>query len=427
MDKNSIDMTQEIASRDRCDWSALSNWLPNPDPVLKKLGRDITIYKDLLSDPHVRGCVKNRKAGVLKLNWSIDRERSRSPQAEILEKLFQSFNMTAIISEMLDAAQFGFQPVEVMWAEKNGFLLPVNLIGKPPEWFNFEPYKNDLRLRTKINLFPGEEVPPMKFLIPRQERTYQNPYGFPDLSCCFWPVTFKRGGMKFWVRFIEKYGMPWPVGKTPRSEDPKESEQLLENLEKMVQDGIAVIPDDSSVEFLSTKTTIGSTLYRDFLQDCNAEISLVQLGHEGSTQSTPGKLGQNKTALAVREDIVNADKKIVEAAFNMLIGWIWELNFTGDKPVFSLWAEEDVDMAQSERDQILWRTGLKFKKEYFIRNYGYAEDEIVVGPAPAPQSGGATFAETTGATVNYGSLPFKEAIDYLKNKINMVLIRHFLL
>ena len=157
MDKNSIDMTQEIASRDRCDWSALSNWLPNPDPVLKKLGRDITIYKDLLSDPHVRGCVKNRKAGVLKLNWSIDRERSRSPQAEILEKLFQSFNMTAIISEMLDAAQFGFQPVEVMWAEKNGFLLPVNLIGKPPEWFNFEPYKNDLRLRTKINLFPGEE------------------------------------------------------------------------------------------------------------------------------------------------------------------------------------------------------------------------------------------------------------------------------
>lgn len=33
---------------------------------------------------------------------------------------------------------------------------------------------------------------------------------------CFWPVAFKKGGMKFWLRFAEKFGSPWVIGKHPR-------------------------------------------------------------------------------------------------------------------------------------------------------------------------------------------------------------------
>uniref|UniRef100_UPI00356B69DC phage portal protein family protein n=1 Tax=Escherichia coli TaxID=562 RepID=UPI00356B69DC len=40
----------------------------------------------------------------------------------------------------------------------------------------------------------GELLSPSKFVVPAQDASYDNPYGFPDLSMCFWPVAFKKGG-----------------------------------------------------------------------------------------------------------------------------------------------------------------------------------------------------------------------------------------
>jgi hypothetical protein len=64
-------------------------------------------------------------------------------------------------------------------------------VGKPPEWFQFDN-DNLLRFRAKDAGLEGEPVPLNKFVVPRQDATYDNPYGFPDLSMCFWPVTFKK-------------------------------------------------------------------------------------------------------------------------------------------------------------------------------------------------------------------------------------------
>ena len=83
-------ITEEIATRKRAlNFYSLANILPDPDIVLKKQGKDIRIYKELLCDPHVFACTQSRKAGVLSLDWEINRGLDKDQNAEEIEKLLK--------------------------------------------------------------------------------------------------------------------------------------------------------------------------------------------------------------------------------------------------------------------------------------------------------------------------------------------------
>jgi phage gp29-like protein len=384
---NPAGFSAQLATRERTCFVFYGMYLPNPDLVLRAIGRNIDIYHEIQINPYVRGAVKNRRAGVLSLDWQIDRGKAPSRHADSIEKLFRDINIQSLISELLWATQFGYQPAEIMWGKVGNFIMPDQIVGKPPEWFLFGN-DDELRLRTIENFAYGMPVPEKKFLLARQESTYQNPYGVADSSACFWPVSFMKGDLTFWVRFLEKFGMAKIIGKHPRGTDPVEVDEQIDKLDKLVQDGVASIPDDSSVEILEDKgKNASSSAYRDLLNECKNEISVVQLGHEAGFQSTPGKLGRGKMANEVRQDIIDADKKIIESVFNeQLIPWIWDMNFdgTGDRPVFSMYSENAINyQSNSSRDVNLSQIEVKFKKEYYMGNYGMKVDEFEVGPVSA--------------------------------------------
>ena len=74
---------------------------------------------------------------------------------------------------------------------------------------------------------------------------------------------------------------------------------------------------------------------------------------------------------------VDSDKKLVEGVINQLIQWFYEINFAnGEVPVFELNEPEDVDLTLAQRDKILSDTGVKFTKEYFIKNYGLEDEDF---------------------------------------------------
>ena len=66
-------LTEEIATRKRAlNFYSLANILPDPDIVLRKQGKDIRIYNELLCDPHVFESIQSRNTGVLSLDWDIN-------------------------------------------------------------------------------------------------------------------------------------------------------------------------------------------------------------------------------------------------------------------------------------------------------------------------------------------------------------------
>lgn len=391
-------LVDEIATRARSgDLFGLGFMLPNPDPILKKQGKDISVYRDLRSDAHVGGCIRRRKAAVKGLEFRVLREKASARATRLANDIFALLDTDRLLNETLDAVLFGWQPLELEWGWMGGALAPLQVVGKPGEWFMFDQ-EAQLRFKSRAHPLTGEELPTRKFLLARQEPSYANPYGFADLSMCFWPTVFKRGGLKFWVTFTEKYGTPWLVAKTPRGTPQHQNDELLDKLESMIQDAVAVIPDDASVDTLEASDRSASAeMYKELLMFCRSEVAIALLGQNQSTEASSTHASAT-AGLEVAREIRDGDARMVEATLNQLLRWVVDVNEGTDAPApkVELYEEEQVNKDQADRDESLTRSGVRLTRRYWMRAYKLEEGDIEEAQQP-PDDAMVAFAEAPQA------------------------------
>ncbi|MFM2069026.1 MAG: hypothetical protein RLZZ584_3935, partial [Pseudomonadota bacterium] len=394
----------EFATRVRAlDFSAFGLVLPNPDPILKERGIDISTYRTIARDSHVGACIRRRKAAVKAMQWGLDRAQAPARVHKAVQDALAALDLERIIGQALEAVLFGYQPLEITWRGQPGGVLPADVQAKPPEWFCFDP-DNRLRLKTKAVPLEGELLPERKFLLPRQDPTYQNPYGQPDLALCYWPVIFMKGGKRFWLTFAEKFGSAFALGKLPRGSQPAEVAAMLAGLEGLIQDGVGTIPDDGSVELIeSAGKSASADLYERLVLHCRSEISIVLTGTNQTMEASSNKASAS-AGLDVAEDLRDADAEVVAAAVNQLIRWMVDINWPGSAaPVFSLWDQQARDDLQAQRDKSNHDAGARFSNAYFMRAYGYQEGDLLPeagpgqGPGPGQLAGPVGKASSAGA------------------------------
>lgn len=374
-------LSEEIATRGRSMDMSFGFILPNPDPILKRQGKDISVYRDMRSRASVGGPIRRRKAAVKALEWRVERGKASARVTRLCSDVLATYDMDRLLNEITDAVLFGYQPLELVWGPFNGATVPLEVIGKPQEWFFFDNAAQ-LRFRSRAQPLLGEELEPRKFVLARQEASYANPYGFPDLSMCFWADTFMRGGLKFWVTFTEKYGTPWLVGKQPRGTPGPEVNALLDKLEAMIQDAVAAIPDDSSIDILEAGDKGASAdLYERLLMYCRSEINIALLGQNQSTEASSNRASAT-AGLEVADTIRDGDSRLVCATINQLLRWMTDLH-DGEQapaPTFELFEEEDVNVTQAQRDETLKRAGVNFQPQYWKRVYKLQDGDIADAP-----------------------------------------------
>ena len=134
-----------------------------------------------------------------------------------------------------------------------------------------------------------------------------------------------------------------------------------------------LIPSSLILEIQEANKSSSAAIYEQLIDKMNAEISKAILGQTLTTEiGSTGSYAASNTHMGIRQDIIDSDKKLVEQTINQLIQWIYEINFSNAEiPVFELYQEEDVDLALAQRDKILFDSGVKFTKEYFIKTYGF--------------------------------------------------------
>lgn len=372
-------------------FTSVLGYLPDPDPILRKTGNDITVYKDVMLDPHVYSVSEQRRAQTTSLEYEINRGKSKNRNVRLIEDLFEDddFNLYEIIGQMLDAIFYGYKPFEIEWQKVGRFIVPVKVEDRPPEWFTFG-INNELRFKSKTAPIKGEELPDKKFLLAQYKPTYDNPFGERVLSRCFWPVAFKKASDKWWVTFLEKYGMVHAIGKLPRNQmgdGSNEVTKLLEMLENMVQDALAVIPDDASVELKEPPGKgVSAQMFEKRMMFSNTEISKAVLTQTLTTE-LQGSTG-SRAAGSVHADqltkLGQSDKKIVTRELNKLIRWIYELNFNDSEvPTIEMFEEEQVDSKLAERDAVLKdKVGVKFTKSYIQENYNLSDADFDMEEKP---------------------------------------------
>ena len=375
-------IANEIATRARSiDFNFAGMILPNPDPILKAQGLDIRVYKDLRSDAHVGGCARRRKSAVKGLEWGFERDKSGARLQANLEAVFADLDMDRLVGDCVEAVFYGYAPIEIIWKRVGSLVVPGELRALPQNWFAFDPDAM-LRFRTRANPMQGELLPDRKFLLPRQDASYANPYGFPDLSMVFWPQVFKKGGMKFWLSFTEKWGTPFMVGKMPAGTPQSEMDAFADQLAEMVQDAVAVIPDNGSIEAIEAGGSASADLYERLVLHCRSEVSIALLGSNQSMEKDSNRASSD-SGLEVADDLRDGDAEIVCAAIKQLAGWICDLNgWTGPRPVWRLWDEKRKSLERATRDKTVSEAGAKLTVEYFQREYGFEEGDLESAPPP---------------------------------------------
>jgi len=392
MKRNSkINIISEFATRDKIQlYEKLYTTLPDPDKILKANNYNYEIYRDLLTDPHLSACIQQRKMQVLQMGWELnigDRLSVVSDwkRDEILNEaieIIQNLEIQRIGSDMLDALFFGFSIAEIRWKYKGNKLIPYDLISKPQEWFIFDKH-NELRLRTKQDgyyLFEvGEELPEYKFILTQYNPTYVNPYGKKLLSRCYWPVTFKRAGIEQWHLISEKFGLPSIIGFYTQGATEQEKQELLESIENMLEENIAVMKTGTEIEFKENpKYEIGQ-LFERLCNFHNEEISKAVLTETLTVENSGvGSYG----ATNVHKEILNylgiADKKLIELGMNKMMRYYTDLNYGPEieSPKIKLTKKEAVIVESEERDKILSEMGLRFSKEYYMKRYNLQENDF---------------------------------------------------
>lgn len=413
--QNDKPLSAEIATRSNSqDFQSILNILPNPDTVLQKKGQDIGIYRELRADAKVQATLGSRKAGVKKFKSTIFDNNADPRLVAAIENLFlEKWEDWALFDEILEAAQFGYKPFELIWEYSDGLILPVGspvasdgspiksespgLVGKPPEWFRYSP-DNKLLFLSREN-YLGEEVPEDKFVVARRNSSYDNPYGEAILSAVFWPVIFKKNSIKFWNLFVEKYGSPLLVGEYKPGAQQKDVDSLIDSMEHMVQDGVAAISQNTKLSLLDGKSSSsGNQEFSAIAEYMDKQISQAILGQNLTSDVSAGSLAAAEVHSDVKDELIAEDAKIVERFFNRVFVLIRKANFPDSRtPKLRLTSPEMISKELSERDKNLNEIGVSFTKPYFQKKYNLEDEDFEITkkeePAKETKQNQSNFAE----------------------------------
>lgn len=346
---------------------------PDIDEVLRKAGIARHKLRVLLDDDEIAQAVETRIDALLATPLRI--EPSDTAEAENLNAILKEW-FFEIATGAMSGLLFGYSVQEAVYELKPEGYIGLQWIGeKPMEWF--EP-KNDGRLIYRPDgTGVGSEVDQVfKFFLTRRKATYQQPYGKALLATLYWLFFFKQNGFKFWAKFLERFGTPILLGKCKDTETEDMSRALLD---AHAQSVLSIDAEDD-VQVLSTSGTSGTVgaAFESFNNQLIRQIQKVVLGQT----LTSGTDGVGSRALGqvhdnVRMDKLKSDIRLVTPTLQAVVDALCSLNGWGEYKVMLGEKPKPLNKDQAERDVHLKNAGANFSKDYFIREYGLQEGDLM--------------------------------------------------
>ena len=380
----------EIAARwtDPGHAYALLQRLPNPDPVLRKQGRDQHAYEAIRYDPHVMGELRSVRAGLLGFEWRLipgDDSRKARRALDLVRDVMArppgpDLDWRDLIWTIGYAIFTGYAVHEVVWERDGSTLVPARILDRPAARFTFASEDNALRLLTRGQPLRGEAVPPRRFLLSRHMASHDNPYAVAVFSSCFWPYTFKHSGFRYFVSLCEKYGLPWVIGKYPEGTAEGTADELQQRLSRLVRDVTAVVPQNTEIEITEAAASQSSATPQERLIDvCNRELSKALTSQTLATEiQGQGSRAASETHRGRERAVQQSDREIVSATLNRLFRWITDLNFGPEVPAPR---HQFYEESQARKD---WAELFDTARHYLPIGEGEAYERLGLTP---PQAG----------------------------------------
>lgn len=378
------------------------------DTVLLAKGGDYRTYEWVMQDDQVKSTFQQRRLAVIAKEWevlpggtrAIDRKAADSLKAQI-----DALEWDRITDKMLYGIFYGFAVGECLWARDGSEIVLSDVRVRKQRRFRFDDQMR-LRLRLPEAPYDGQLVPERKFW------TYatgadndDDPYGLGLAHWLYWPVFFKRNGLQFWLRLMEKFGAPTVKGEYPVGADKTEQEKLLRAALAVASSAAVVVPQGSTLGLLEA-TRSGAVDNATFHQAMDKAIAKIVLSQTMTTDDG-ASLSQAKVHDGVKDDVTDADADLVCGSFSRgPARWLTAWNYPTAMPP-KLWrrTKEEPDLqAMADRDAKIVGMGFTPTDKYIRDTYGegWRRKEAAAPPPvqePPPKPAPAEFAEADSDAV----------------------------
>lgn len=382
-EKPTAPVMQEIAaSEDGRDITlgflpGLGRTRPMQDSVLAARGGGLELYEEVLRDWQAYSTFQQRRTAVVSKEWEVlpgAEDKASVKAADSLRAQLAALRFDAATDKMLFGVWYGYAAAEMLWARDGAEIVIDRIKVKKARRFRFDN-EGRLLLLTATQALDGEPMPGRKFW------TYQtgadnddDPYGLGLGHYCYWPVWFKKNGIRFWTLLLDKFGGPTGIGKYPSGATKEEQTKLLQAVAAIRSSSGVVIPEGMMIEFLEASRT-GEVGNDSFVDRMDAAIAKVVLSQTMTTDAKSTGLGssQGEVHEGVKEAVVKADADLVCASFNAgPARWLTEWNHPGATPP-KLWRRieppEDLDRL-ADRDTKIFALGFEPSEDYIKETYG---------------------------------------------------------
>lgn len=407
------ELKQEIASADRDILQpAFMGLLRNQDDTLltRGGGKGLAIYDDIERDAHAFGVIHKRKMAVQKFPWEVEPASASlrdKKAAELVRTQLKRINFDKVTYDLLDANLKGYSVSEVVWDSNNSEIFIKKIISRNQRRFVFDD-KRKIRMLTMADMVRGEELPDRKFIVHSVGAKDGSPYGLGLGSKLFWPVFFKRQDITFWLTFADKFGSPTVVGKYPEGTQPKQQQELLDQISGIAQESAVTIPENFILELLEAARSGAGDFYENLCRYLDEQISIAVLGETMTTNAHSVGLGssQSDTHNEVRIELAKSDADLLtDSLKDNLVKWIVDLNMPGagiPSVLRKVEKPEDLNL-RADRDTKIKNLGFKPTLQYILDVYGEGwEEDTTPPPVTLPgqnkvnQDPAVQFAESNG-------------------------------
>lgn len=377
--------------------------LTTTDSVLRtRGGGNLALYEQVYSDSQVKGCFSQRQLAVIQCDWKVEPASEDAIDVRAADWLTAELNRIAwddITTKMLFGVFYGYSVGEMIYEPYERTVRIADVKVRNRRRFRFDEHMA-LRLLTPQEMLYGvpAEAPYFWHFSVGADND-DEPYGQGLAHWLYWPTLFKRQDIKFWLRFLDKFGSPTALGRyDPQSTDSAERSRLLAAVAAVSTDSGLILPKNMEIELMEAARS-GAADYKSLHDTMDATIAKVILGQTASSQGTPGKLGNDELQGDVRRDLIKADADLVCESFNLgPVRWLTAWNFPDAQPprVYRDVAEPEDLNTKAERDERISRIGFRPTLTYIKQVYGGDWEKHT--PAPTAPDAPGTPAKSQAAT-----------------------------
>jgi len=387
------------------------------DPILRaRGGGSFDIYKPILTDPQVKSVMTQRLSAVTSREWEVvpgeDTAQGRRA-ADWLRDELSAMKFDRLTEKMLWGLFYGYSVAEQMFRRDGQLWGWEEIRVRDRVRFRFDE-DCGLRLLTMSNMLTGEEMPGEKFWVFSTGADHDDePYGLGLAHWLYWPVWFKRNGLKLWLIALDKFGMPTARGKYHGQASKEEKEQLLEAVMAIRSEAGIIIPEGMDIELLTAQGGSSRLDYRALHDTMDAAISKIVLSQTMTTDD-----GSSRSQAEVHADVADAVKKsdadLVCSSFNEgPVARLSAFNFPGVEPprVWRKMEDPEDTTAAIARDEKLHNIGWRMTEERVKDTYGDGYERA------APPEGGDTGAGGDAPPPGFAEHSHDSALDALAEQI----------